>query len=137
LTKLIFIKNAFEKDFKNKDKEYYNIWKQKKYLKTEKNTNWKKDLEKYISFLVDILNSEKAHKLFPYLEINFKNSKDYNTLQEFEKDLLKNAYQVNIYKANCNENDLIELDIVNRKFEYDNTVAPKLKRQNDIKLFVE
>ncbi len=138
LTKLVFIKNAFEKDFEKDDKEFYNIYKQKSYAEKR---NWKcndwyeKNLQKYIDFLLNCLKSEKWKKLFDYVKIEqIKRAWEYKSLIEFEKDLLKVSYKIkeNLLEKEC----FLELDIVDRKFE-ENNEKPKMKRQNDIKIFYE
>jgi hypothetical protein len=50
---------------------------------------------------------------------------------------LKNSYKVKKYQCNFDESELIELDIVDRKFEHNDAVEPRLKRQNDIQILVE
>lgn len=131
LFKLIFIKNAFHFDFKEKYKEIYQIWKQRKYTKDKSKST------KLIDFLIKILASDKWKELFPYVDNYFKKGYQYSKFQEFEKELLKNSYKVKKYQCGFDENELIELDIVDRKFEYNDTVEPRLKRQKDIQIFVE
>ncbi len=148
LTKLVFIKNAFEKDFENNDKVIYKIYKEKSYAEKRNwiNNNWyRENLEKYINLLLDCLKSEKWKKLFDYVKTEqLKKSWEYKNLIEFEKDLLKVSYKakqikvdISKIKDNLLENEyFLELDIVNRRFE-ENNEKPKLKRQNDIKIFYE
>ena len=130
LLKLIFIKNAFNLDFKEEYK-IYQIWKQKKYIKDRFQST------KLIDFLIKILTSNKWKELFPYVDNYFKKGNQYSKFQEFEKDLLKNSYKVKKYQCNFDESELIELDIVDRKFEHNDAVEPRLKRQNDIQILVE
>ena len=130
LLKLIFIKNAFNLDFREEYK-IYQIWKQKKYIKDKFQST------KLIDFLIKILASNKWKELFPYVDNDFKKGDQYSKFQEFEKDLLKNSYKVKKYQCNFDENELIELDIVDRKFEHNDAVEPRLKRQNDIQILVE
>lgn len=131
LSKLVFIKNAFHLDFRKEYKEIYQIWKQKKYTKDKSHST------KLIDFLIKILASNKWKELFPYVDNDFKKGDQYSKFQEFEKDLLKNSYKVKKYQCNFDENELIELDIVDRKFEHNDAVEPRLKRQNDIQILVE
>lgn len=145
LLKLIFIKNAFNKNFSSaridpETKEKYKAWENNKEYEIWKRKTYYEnsyDSEIFIKFLINILESKKALKLFPFIKNNFKKYKEYKNFYDFEKDLLKNAYTINTYKCNFEEKELIELDITDRKFEYCENKVPRLKRQNDIKLFVK
>ncbi len=132
LSKLIFIKNAFDIDFSLVEyREIKDIYKRKIYNKN------KLDLEKLIKFYLEILNTQKAKDLFPYIDYNFKEEKEYNSLVDFEKDLLKNSYKIDSYKIEIDEKELIELDIVKRTFEKTKIEEIEYKKNNDIKLFTK
>lgn len=135
LLKLIFIKKAF-KEVKLTE-NIIKIWKEKKYVNRKKNFWWKKNLTTYIEFLIQVLDTKKARELFPYLKNDFQSPENYTSLQEFEKDFLKNSYIVNSYLCDFDEDELVELNIVDRKFEYCENAKPRLKRQKDIQLFVK
>lgn len=130
LLKLIFIKNAFKYSFKEEYKDIYDIWQRKIYYK---NTCASK---KFIEFLLKTLFSEFGKKLFSYVKNNFKMPNHYEYFYDFEEDLLRNSYTIHKDMCSFDEKDLIELDVVDRKFEFEE-IEPRLKRQNDIHMFVE
>ena len=127
--KLLFLKDAFNLRETDKFKNSKKIWKQKKYTKN------KEALRNLIEFYLEILKTDKAKALFPYLDYEFQVPEKYNSLTEFEKDLLKNSYKVDSFKIDVDENKLVEIDIVDRSFEYNKDIPPRLQNKNDIQLF--
>ena len=132
LEKLIFIKEAFKSEIKI-EKEIRDIYKKKLYKKCIVES------QKYTDFLKKILKTKKAKKLFPYLNLTELNYADHGfdlDFFNFQRTFIKQAYRVEQYNFDFDEKDLVELDMVYRTFEHVEWVEPKLKRNDDFKLFV-
>ncbi|MBF0913388.1 hypothetical protein HXK64_00205 [Candidatus Gracilibacteria bacterium] len=132
LEKLIFIKEAFKGEVEI-EKEIRDIYKKKLYKKHKYKS------KQYADFLRKVLKTNRAKKLFPYLNLvkldNANHGFDLDFFN-FHKEFIKQAYIVEQHNFDFNEKDLVELDMVYRTFEHVKGVEPKLKRNDDFKLFV-
>ena len=136
LEKLIFVKEAFKNEIeiqKEIEKEIRDIYKKKLYKKHKYKS------KQYADFLRKVLKTNRAKKLFPYLNLvkldNANHGFDLDFFN-FHKEFIKQAYIVEQHNFDFNEKDLVELDMVYRTFEHVKWVEPKLKRNDDFKLFV-
>ncbi|MGP1582842.1 MAG: hypothetical protein ACTTH6_01255 [Candidatus Altimarinota bacterium] len=136
LEKLIFVKEAFKNEIeiqKEIEKEIRDIYKKKLYKKHKYKS------KQYTDFLRKVLKTNRAKKLFPYLNLvkldNANHGFDLDFFN-FHKEFIKQAYIVEQHNFDFNEKDLVELDMVYRTFEHVKGVEPKLKRNDDFKLFV-
>lgn len=136
LEKLIFIKEAFKSEIEIEE-EIRNIYKKKLYKKWYK--KYIVESQKYTDFLKKILKTNKAQELFPYLNLTELNDANHGfdlDFFNFQRTFIKQAYIVEQHNFDFDEKDLVELDMVYRTFEHVKWVEPKLKRNNDFKLFV-